>query len=137
MGADDTNPLDLSEWLGLANFAGTTSNFVVRADYLRAHPFAPYRFAHDYDALIRAALDNKLAVLDIELLDYRVHPSNTISTEPERLIREMLRVHVDLARSLAPRLAAEPALRAAFSPATSVRPGTTSARFARTCSTSF
>ena len=113
-GADENNVLDLSEWLGLANFAGTTSNFVVRADYLRVNPFAPYRFAHDYNTLVRAALDNKLAVLDDELLDYRVHPSNTISTEPERLIREMLRVNVDLARSLAPRLVAEPGLRAAF-----------------------
>ena len=113
-GADDTSPLDLTEWLGLANFAGTTSNFVARANYLRTHPFAPYRFAHDYDTLVRAALDNRLAVLDTELLDYRVHPANTISTEPEQLIREMLRVNVDLARSLAPRMAVEPALRAAF-----------------------
>ena len=113
-GSDDHSQLDLSEWLGLANFAGTTSNFVARADYLRARPFAPYRFAHDYDALVRAALDNKLAILDAELLDYRVHPANTISTEPERLIREMLHLNVDLARSLAPRLVAEPPLRAAF-----------------------
>ena len=113
-GADGNNALDLSEWLGLANFAGTTSNFVARADYLRAHPFAAYRFAHDYDTLVRAALDHKLAVLDDELLDYRVHPANTISTRPELLIREMLRVNVDLARSLAPRLVTEPDLRAAF-----------------------
>ena len=113
-GADDSSQLDLSEWLGLANFPGTTSNFVARADYLRAHPFTAYRFAHDYYALVRAALDNKLAVLDAELLDYRVHSANTISTEPERLIREMLRINVDLARDLAPRLVAEPALRAAF-----------------------
>ena len=113
-GTDDNSPLDLSEWLGLANFPGTTSNFVARADYLRAHPFTSYRFAHDYYALVRAALDNKLAVLDSELLDYRIHSANTISTEPERLIREMLRINVDLARLLAPRLAVEPALRAAF-----------------------
>ena len=110
----DPGQLDLAEWLGLANFAGTTSNFVARAGYLRANPFAAYRFAHDYDALVRAAFDDRLAVLDDELLDYRVHPSNTISTEPERLIREMLRLNVDLARTLAPRLVVEPALRAAF-----------------------
>ena len=110
----DGSPLDLAEWLGLANFPGTTSNFVARASYLRAHPFKPYRFAHDYYALVEAVLDNKLAVLDDKLLDYRVHGANTISTEPERLIREVLRVNVDLARALAPRLAAEPTLRAAF-----------------------
>ena len=111
---DDTSPLDLAEWLGLANFPGTTSNFFARASYLRAHPFGDYRFAHDYYALVLAALENKLAILDEELLDYRIHSSNTISTEPERLIREMLRVKADLARTLAPRLADDPALRPGF-----------------------
>ena len=111
---DDTSPLDLAEWLGLANFPGTTSNFFARTSYLRAHPFEDYRFAHDYYALVLAALENKLAVLDEELLDYRIHSSNTISTEPEHLIREMLRVNLDLACALGPRLPAEPELRAAF-----------------------
>ncbi len=112
--ADGSDPLDLAEWLGFANFPGTTSNFFARASYLRARPFANYRFAHDYHALIRAALDEKLAVIDAELLDYRVHPTNTISTEPEPLIREMLRVNLDLSLSLAERLAVEPVLRQAF-----------------------
>ncbi len=113
-GSDDSSALDLAEWLGMANFPGTTSNFVARAPYLRAHPFMPYRFAHDYYALVQAALDNKLAVIDAELLDYRVHATNTITTEPERLVREMLRLNVDLARALGPRLVSEPALRAAY-----------------------
>ena len=113
-GTDDASALDMAEWLGLANFPGTTSNFVARADFLRARPFANYRFAHDYHALVHAALDGRLAVLDSELLDYRIHASNTISTEPERLIREMLRLNLDLARELGPRLPAEPALRATF-----------------------
>ncbi len=111
---DDTSAADLAEWLGLANFPGTTSNFVARADFLRAHPFAPYRFAHDYHLLIHAALAGRLAVLDTELLDYRVHSANTISTEPERLIREMLRLNLDLARELGPRLPSEPELRALY-----------------------
>ena len=110
-GADDASAPDMAEWLGLANFPGTTSNFVARADFLRARPFAPYRFAHDYHALVHAALDGRLAVLDAELLDYRVHAANTISTEPERLIREMLRLNLDLARELGPRLPLEPDLR--------------------------
>lgn len=113
-GGNEEDPPDLVEWLGRANFAGTTSNFFARTSFLRAHPFADYRFAHDYHTLLVAALENKFAVLDEELLDYRVHPANTISTEPERLIREMLRVHVALARTLAPRLSAEPELRAAW-----------------------
>ncbi len=112
--ADDTSASDLAEWLGLANFPGTTSNFVARADFLRARPFAPYRFAHDYHALIHAALDGRLAVLDSELLAYRVHATNTITTEPERLIREMLRLNLDLARELGPRLPVEPQLRALY-----------------------
>ena len=113
-GTDDASTLDMAEWLGLANFPGTTSNFVARADFLRARPFANYRFAHDYHALVHAALDRRLAVLDSELLDYRIHPANTISTEPERLIREMLRLNLDLARELGPRLPVEPELRATF-----------------------
>jgi glycosyltransferase involved in cell wall biosynthesis len=111
---DLENPPDPAEWLGCANFPGTTSNFFARASWLRAHPFSDYRFAHDYHALILAALENRLGILDETLLDYRIHAANTISTEPERLIRELLRVNADLARSLAPRLAAEPELRARF-----------------------
>jgi glycosyltransferase involved in cell wall biosynthesis len=105
---------DAAEWLGFANFPGTTSNFFVRADYLRAHPLADFRFAHDYHFAVVAALENRLGILDEVLLDYRIHPANTISTEPEQLIREVLRMNAELARSVAPRLAAEPALRASF-----------------------
>jgi glycosyltransferase involved in cell wall biosynthesis len=111
---DESSGADLAEWLGIANFPGTTSNFFARARYLRENPFADYRFAHDYYALVAAALENRLAILDAELLDYRVHPTNTINTDPERLIREMLRVNVDLARRFGPRLLAEPELRSAF-----------------------
>ena len=113
-GTDDASALDTVEWLGLANFPGTTSNFVARADFLRARPFANYRYAHDYHLLIHAALEGRLAVLDSELLDYRVHAANTISTEPELLIREMLRLNLDLARELGPRLPVEPELRGTF-----------------------
>ena len=112
--SDDEDAGDTAQWLGFANFPGTTSNFFARAGYLRRHPFPGYRFAHDYYALVMAALENRLGILDEVLLDYRVHAANTIATEPERLIRELLRVNVDLARAIAPRLAAEPALRANF-----------------------
>ena len=113
-GFDGVHAPDLAEWLGLANFAGTTSNFFARARYLREHPFQDYRFAHDYHMLVVAALENKLGVLDAELLDHRVHPGKAEAAEPERLIREMLQVNLDLARALAGRLGSEPALRAAF-----------------------
>ena len=98
----------------MANFAGTTSNFFARAPYLRSHPFQDYRFAYDYHTLVVAALENKLGVLDAELLDHRIHSAGNHVAEPERLIREMLRINLDLARALAGRLGVEPALRAAF-----------------------
>jgi len=107
-------PADLCAWLGRANFAGTTSNFVARRDWLVAHPFGPYRYVHDYHALIYAAIEGGLSVLDESLLDYRVHPGNTITTAPERLIREVLRMHVDVARQLAPSLGSDSAARAAW-----------------------
>ncbi len=113
-GFDGVNTPDTAEWLGLANFAGPTSNFVARAGYLRAHPFQEYRLAYEYHALVVAALENKLGILDAELLDYRIHPANAAAADPERLVREMLRINLDLARQLADRLAGEPALRAAF-----------------------
>ena len=112
--ADESSKLDLVEWLGLANFPGTTSNFFARADFLRARPFTAYRYAHDYYTLIMAALEGNLAILDAELLDYRVHGSNTIATTPEKLIREMLLLNLDLSRAVGPRLMIEPELRAAF-----------------------
>ncbi len=113
-GADDASKADLAEWLGLANFPGTTSNFFARADYLRSRPFSGYRYAHDYFTLIIAALEGDFAVLDAELLDYRVHDANTIATTPEKLIREMLLLHLDLAKVVGPRLMVEPNLRAAY-----------------------
>ena len=110
---DDQNALDLPEWLGLANFPGTTSNFFARASYLRTHPLRGYRHTHDYYALVLAALENKLGVIDAELLDYRVRPEDEPGS-PDELVRETLRVNVDLARHLAPRIVSEPELRRAF-----------------------
>ena len=111
---DDQSALDLPEWLGLANFPGTTSNFFARAAYLRAHPLLGYRHAHDYYALVLAALENRLGVLDAELLDYRVCEADTDAPTSDEIVRETLRINVDLARLLAPRIAAEPDLRRAF-----------------------
>lgn len=103
--------LSLSEHLGIANFAGTTSNFVARREWLLRNPFGPYRYVHDYEALILAAVRDELAVIDEPLVAYRVHPGNTITTEPSRLIRELLRLNLELARRLADEVEADPAVR--------------------------
>ena len=98
--------IGMAEWLGQANFVATTSNILARTAYLRANPFRPYRFNHDYFFLVTAMLENQLQVCPEVLLEYRVHGSNTISTRPEPLMHEMLRMHLDLYRHQAPRLVA-------------------------------
>ena len=106
-------PASLPGWLGMANFTKTTSNLFGRADYFRAHPFRPYRYVHDYYFAVAAALEDRLVVLDEELLRYRVHGSNTIKSGPaEALPREVLRMNVDLLRGFAPALGERPEVRA-------------------------
>lgn len=105
----------LPEWLGIANFAKTSSNFVARASYLRAHPFRAYRCVHDYFLVLQAALQHRLGVLDEELLLYRTHPKNTIKSGPlENVSREVLAMNIDLLRDLAPQLAESETLRADY-----------------------
>jgi glycosyltransferase involved in cell wall biosynthesis len=108
-------PASLPAWLGIANFTKTTSNLFGRAAYFRAHPFHPYRYVHDYSFALAAALEDRLAVLDEELLRYRVHGENTIKSGPAgNLPREVLRMNVDLLRALAPALAGSPEVRARY-----------------------
>lgn len=105
--------LPLASWLGLANFPATTSNIVARSSFLLANPMRDYRFCHDYFLLATAALEGKMAVLSgSPLLRYRVHASNTITTAPETLVREMAGMRLELARYLAPAAEDDPALRA-------------------------
>jgi hypothetical protein len=47
-------------------------------------------------------------------MQYRVHGSNTITTRPEPLIREMLRMHLDLYHHYAAELKASPIMRQRF-----------------------
>ena len=106
---------DLPKWLGIANFAKTSSNFVARSGYLRAHTFQPYRYVHDYYLVLDAALHHRLGVIDEDLLGYRTHATNTIKSGPrENLTREVLRLNLDMMRSLAPELAQSETLRADY-----------------------
>ncbi len=104
--------LSLSSWLGIANFPVTTSNIVARGAFLTANPMRDYRFCHDYFLLSTAAIEGRMAVLSGEpQLRYRVHASNTITTAPETLVREMARMRLELARHLAPAAGRDPAVR--------------------------
>jgi len=105
---------NVPELLGKANFIATTSNVFARTDYLLANPFRPYRFNHDYFFLAGAAWRDLLAIVPERLMQYRVHGSNTIATKPEPLIREMLRMHLDLFHHHAAEIAADPAMRVRF-----------------------
>ena len=104
----------VAEMLGQANFIATTSNVFASAEYLLANPFRPYRFNHDYFFLAGAAWRDKIVLSPEVLMQYRVHGSNTITTKPEPLMREMLRMHLDLYRHHAEALATDASMRARF-----------------------
>lgn len=105
---------DIPEWLGQANFIATTTNIFARADYLRSHPMRDYRFIHDYFFLSTAALEQRIEVVPEVLMEYRVHGSNTIATRPEPLIREMIRLQIDLYAHHADTLRTQPEFRKRF-----------------------
>ena len=96
--------VEISEWLGQANFIATTTNVFARASYLMANPMRDYRFIHDYFFLSTAALENQIQIVPEVLLKYRVHGSNTIATKPEPLIKEMIRLQLDFYKHHAARL---------------------------------
>jgi glycosyltransferase involved in cell wall biosynthesis len=106
--------ITVPEWLGQANFVATTTNVFAKAAFLQKYPFRPYRFNHDYFFLTTAGLEDQIAVRPEVLLEYRVHGSNTIATKPEPLIKEMVRMHLDLYKEHAAALKADPAMRKRF-----------------------
>lgn len=110
----DAAELSPAEWMGRGNFIATTSNVFARAAYLKANPFRPYRYIHDYFFLATAACRDEIALSGEVLMQYRVHGSNTISTKPEPLIREMLRMHLDFYHHFADELAADERKRRRF-----------------------
>ncbi len=104
--------LSLASWLGMANFPATTSNIVARSAFLSANPMRDYRFCHDYFLLASAAIAGSMVILPgPAMLQYRVHASNTITTTPEVLVREMARMRLELAHHLAPAAETNPTVR--------------------------
>ena len=61
------------------NFVCTSSNlFFDRKLLAKTGPFLPLRYCHDLDFILRARIDGEIFFCEQELLDYRVHESNTI-----------------------------------------------------------
>jgi glycosyltransferase involved in cell wall biosynthesis len=74
------------------NFAVTTSNFFFdRKVAEQIGTFKPYRFAHDYDFLLRVLKrygQEGVARIPEKLLNYRVHPRNTLKENYGRVFVE-------------------------------------------------
>jgi glycosyltransferase involved in cell wall biosynthesis len=78
---------DLGLSLINGNFIMTTSNFVIRRKtFSNIGYFSDLRYAHDLDFLLRMYINNiKIVIIDKPLLNYRIHSSNTISENHERV----------------------------------------------------
>jgi glycosyltransferase involved in cell wall biosynthesis len=73
--------------LGIAlingNFLMTTSNFLFRRQLMQEiGQFAPLRYAHDLDFALRVAVrQRRLTFVDLPLMSYRMHKTNTIKED--------------------------------------------------------
>ena len=61
-----------------ANFVITTSNLVFRRKLVPPGGFRALRYVHDVDFLLRLAEHSSFALVDEELIHYRLHAANTI-----------------------------------------------------------
>jgi glycosyltransferase involved in cell wall biosynthesis/GT2 family glycosyltransferase len=81
------------EWVELLanqNFIATTSNIVFRKSLFdKVGGFAPYRYIHDWDFALRAALSDQVMYLAHPLTCYRVHASNTIKESASKVDEEV------------------------------------------------
>jgi glycosyltransferase involved in cell wall biosynthesis len=101
---------DLVAALGYGNFTKTTSNFFFRTGAITE--FHDYRYAHDYFAALTVAFRGTLGVIHQDLLDYRVHSTNTIKADGRGpVVQELIRMHLDLLSELRPNLESDPTLR--------------------------
>jgi len=104
---------DLVPTFGYGNFTKTTSNFFFRTGAIRE--FGSYRYAHDYFSALKLALQDALGLIHEELLDYRIHGTNTIKADGRgAVVREVIQLHLDLLADLRPGLETDPMLRKRF-----------------------
>lgn len=82
----------------LGNFAVTTSNFFFERGVVeRIGTFNPYRYAHDYDFLLRVLKcygQPRVKRVPEKLLDYRVHSRNTLKENYGRVFFETCEIIV-------------------------------------------
>ncbi len=80
-------------WLDLLshqNLVATTSNMVFRKSlFQRIGGFADYRYIHDWDFMLRAALLGRVSYLPHPLTAYRIHQANTIKESSDRVDTEV------------------------------------------------
>lgn len=75
----------------MSNFTSTTSNFLfTRALYEKIGGMRNLRFVHDWDFALRAAESTKCKMIEKPLLKYRVHESNTISSNRKWMLFEIV-----------------------------------------------
>lgn len=74
----------------MTNFTSTTSNFLfTRSLYERIGGMRNLRFAHDWDFALRAAEVTECIMVEQPLLKYRVHNTNTISSNRKWMLFEI------------------------------------------------
>ena len=100
--------------LASQNLAATTSNMVFRRSLFdKVGGFAPYRYVHDWDFVLRAgASGGAVRYVPHFFSCYRIHASNTISEDSGRVDAEVKDLFARLDRDF-PETAARPSFRAA------------------------
>lgn len=74
----------------MANFISTTSNFLfTKKLYDKIGGMRNLRFAHDWDFALRAAEVTECKIIEKPLLKYRIHDSNTISSDRKWMLFEI------------------------------------------------
>lgn len=99
-----------------SNFVSTTSNMLFRRNvYETVGGMRNLRFSHDWDFMLRVATQFPCSVVAEPLMNYRLHGSNTISSNRNWMLFEVLwTVAANLHRYDSPALfGADPAARAA------------------------
>lgn len=81
---------DFKKNLIMSNFTSTTSNFLFRHDlYERIGGMRNLRFVHDWDFALRAAEVTECKLYEKPLMRYRVHNTNTISSNRKWMLFEI------------------------------------------------